>query len=383
MAREESARRRLMRFVTSAKGAVLTIGALAGAVGAVIALLPKHEHVPSTLKASFSKVTAFPNVDLQEYEERFASHPVAWIDGGGPHTPAALRVPYRLAAATSSATPAKPATPSDPPSASESPSAPSGEAEETPSDTSTSTTPSESTTSTTTTDSGETTDETTTTEESSGSGEEPSAPFKETDGVLARDGNGSDPEAEHAVVEALSEIEVPLQQIAAAKSPEGESTEGESTEGESAQVVVPEACESSSCAVTPMIDNALATDSDPVKAAREVATAFANSRGRVIDNKLYPSGVAVNYTIDLTGWADREARLEWSLWSQTEGRPLPRPWLRNVITKEIKPKVDNGSFAGQFWIPAPPRRGDYVVHLTVYDSDHVEHGEAETEPPFH
>jgi len=120
-----------------------------------------------------------------------------------------------------------------------------------------------------------------------------------------------------------------------------------------------------------------------VKAAREIANAFANSRGRVIGNKLYPSGVAVNYTIDLAGWADREARLEWSLWSQTEGRPLPKPWLRNVITKEIKPKVDDGSFSGQFWIPAPPRRGDYVVHLTVYDSDHVEHGEAETEPPFH
>ena len=132
-----------------------------------------------------------------------------------------------------------------------------------------------------------------------------------------------------------------------------------------------------------MIDNALATDPDPVKAARAVAHAFANSRGRVIGNKLYPSGVAVNYTINLAGWADREAKLEWSLWSQSEGRPLPKPWLRNVITKEIKPKVDDGSFSGQFWIPAPPRRGDYVVHLIVYDSDHVEHAETETEPPFH
>jgi hypothetical protein len=366
MAQEESARHRLTsarhrvtRFVTSAKGAVLTIGALAGAVGAVIALLPKHEHAPSTLKASFSKVTAYPNVDLQEYEERFASHSAARIDGRGSHPTAALRPPYRLVAATSLAA--------------------GGESEETTSDTSTSTTSSEPATSTTTTETSETT-ETTTTEESSGSGE---VPFKETNGVLVRDGNGSDPEAEHAVVEALSEIEVPLQQIAAAKSPEGEGTEGESTEGESAEVVVPKACDSSSCAVTPMIDNALATDPDPVKAAREIANAFANSRGRVIGNKLYPSGVAVNYTIDLAGWADREARLEWSLWSQTEGRALPKPWLRNVITKEIKPKVDEGSFSGQFWIPAPPRRGDYVVHLTVYDSDHVEHGEAETEPPFH
>src|ERR1700686_2937147 len=230
MAREESARQRLMHFVTSAKGAVLTIGALAGAVGAVIALLPKHEHAPSTLKASFSKVTVYPNVDLQEYEERFAPHPAARIDSGGTHPTAmlrapyrsggthptaVLRAPYRLVAATSSAI--------------------GGESEATPSDTSTSTTPSESTTSTTTTETSETT-ETTTTEASSGSGEAPSAPFKETNGVLARDGNGSDPEAEHAGGGALSEIAVPLQQIAAAKS-----SEGESKEGENAEVGVPEA----------------------------------------------------------------------------------------------------------------------------------------------
>jgi hypothetical protein len=202
--------------------------------------------------------------------------------------------------------------------------------------------------------------------------ESSSAPFKETEGVLARDGNGTDPEEEKAVVEDMSEIELTAEELTA-KSPEGES----------ATVAVPDACNSPPCAMTPMIDSALTYDSDPVKAAHAVAAAFADSRGRVVEGKLYPSGVAVSYTIDLAGFADREAILEWSLWSQSDGRPLPKSWLRNVIAKEVKPKADDESFSSQFWIPSPPSRGDYVVHLAVYDSDHVERGEVETAPPFH
>lgn len=360
MAQEEGAGHRLTRFVTSAKGAVLTIGALAGAVGAMIALLPKHEH--TTLKASFGNVAVSPNVDLEEYEERFASRPVAKV--GGPNSPPLLTVPYRLVDASS---------------ASGSSPKPVAETETAPAETSGEpTTTSDSTTTTETSDTTEdstTTTTTTTTEETSSSTEEPPspapAPFKETKDGLARDGNGTNQEEEQDVVNNISESQLSSEEL-----------EAESPEGESATVAVPDACNSPPCAMTPMIDNALTYDSDPAKAAHAVAAAFADSRGRVVDGKLYPSGVAVSYTIDLAGWAGREARLEWSLWSQSEGRPLPKPWLHNVIAKEIEPKVDNGSFSGYLWIPAPPRRGDYVVHLTVYDSDHVEHAETQT-APFH
>lgn len=374
MAQEESAGHRLTRFVTSAKGAVLTIGALAGAVGAVIALLPKHEHAPSTLKANFSSVAVSPNVDLEEYEERFASRPLAKV-GRGPHPPPLLTASYRLvdaAHASASVKPAAALAATDTPSAPESPPTQVAETETAPPETSTdSTTTSESTT---TTETSETTEASTTTEETSSSVEtSSSASFKETEGVLARDGNGTDPKAEQAVVNAMSKIEFSPNELAAAKAPEGES----------ATVAVPDACNSPPCAMTPMIDSALTYDSDPVKAARAVAAAFADSRGRVVEGKLYPSGVAVSYTIDLAGFAGREAILEWSLWSQSEGQALPKSWLRNVIAKEVKPKADEESFSSQFWIPSPPPRGDYVVHLTVYDSDHVERGEINTAPPFH
>jgi hypothetical protein len=370
---EQRIRQRITRFVTSAKGAVLTIGALAGAVGAVIALLPKHEPAPSTLKASFSRVTAYPNVDLEEYEERYASRAVGKIDGPGAHSPPVLTVPYRLVDATDARAAARPTASSDPASVSESPSAPEGVTETTSPDTSTEATETpESTTSTQTT---ETTEDSTTTEETSAPAEAPpaSAPFKEIDGVLARDGNGTDPAEEQAVVGALSEVELPAENVAGGLPPGSES----------ADVAVPDACNSPPCAMTPMIANALTYDPDTVKAARAVAAAFGDSRGRVTDNKLYPIGVAVNYTIELAGFKDREAILEWSLWSKSEGKPLPKRWLRNVIAEEIKPKAEDESFSSQFWIPTPHSRGDYVVHLTVYDSDHVEHGEAETEPPFH
>src|ERR1700704_798786 len=183
----ESLIKRLRRFLTSVKGVILTIGAIAGAVAAVLALLPKEEPVPP-IKASFSRVTAYPNVGLEEYEDRFESRDVAKSDGHG-HASPVLSVPYRLVGDTESNT--------------------------------TSTEVGESTVETTT----DTNVEPTTTEEPEPTTtvEAPphTAPFKETNAGLARSGNGTDPAKEQAIAEALSNVEVPLQQIkAAANSPE-------------------------------------------------------------------------------------------------------------------------------------------------------------------
>ncbi len=339
------AKQDLSRFFTSTKGAIATVGTLVAIVVGVYSLLPKHEPTPP-LKASFSRVTAYPNVALKEYEERYGSRAVAEISGSGSHSPPVLTVPYRLVDVTG------------PPE-------------------STSTETGETTVETTTETTSDSTEGPTTTEETepSGTGDVPPmpAPFKETNGVLARDGNGTDPAEEHAVAEALSNTPLPMQGVLAATPPQGGSTE----------LAVPDSCSTSSCAITSIIDDEVTYNSDPIKAARAVAAAFADSRGRVIGHKLYPSGAAVNYTIELVGFKDREAILKWSLWSKSEGKPLPRRWLRNVITKEIKPKGEDESFSSQFWIPTPHSRGDYVVHLTVLDREHVERGEAETEPPFH
>jgi hypothetical protein len=201
-------------------------------------------------------------------------------------------------------------------------------------------------------------------------------PFTDVNGVRTREGNGVPPQEVHAVAAALAGSTI-KPTPAAAKS------EAVPSATSSVQIEVPKSCAVSSCALTPLIDHALAYHSNPIVAARAVAAAFADSRGRVIHHKLYPHGVAVNYAVDLIGFSHHEAILVWSLWSKASGRPLPKAWLSNVIAKEVEPQREEESFSGQFWIPEPPSHGEYVVHLTAYDSNDIERGQGETEPPFH
>lgn len=397
---QETFWQRVTHFLSNTKNVVLTIGALAAAVSAVLVFWPKP---PPARTVHFGKVSVYPGVDLNEYEARFATHAVGQVESSPAHSPPGLVIPYRLARAASS-------IPTTEPTAATSESTTAHSASST-------TTGETSTTSTTHTTPGRaphSTSTTTTTnkvriEPTKTSGETTSTvpptsstPFKEIGGVPTREGTGAPPKPVHAAVETLSSINVPTSPPHAtqeAKAPSGqEGPTSSPPHGEagakapapgppriapSTQVAIPNACNSSSCAVTPLLDHALTYDPNPIDAARAVAAAFADSRGQVINHKLYPSGVAVNYTVDLVGFAHREAILEWSLWSEADERPLPSSWLRHVIAKEIKPQVEDESFSGQFWIPAPLPRGDYVVHLTMEDSEGLEYGETETEPPFH
>ena len=186
--------------------------------------------------------------------------------------------------------------------------------------------------------------------------------------ALARDGTGVSPTKTKETVKTLTHVNIPA---------------GESSRPTSTKVVLPSSCESSSCAVTPLIDHALTDDPDSARAAHAVAAIFADSRGDTIAHQLHPVGVAVNYKIHLSEFSHNQATLEWSLWSRSTKRPLPKSWLRNVIAREIKPQGEDETLSGHFWVPVPPPRGDYVVHLMLYDDSQVERDETETAPPFH
>jgi hypothetical protein len=81
-----------------------------------------------------------------------------------------------------------------------------------------------------------------------------------------------------------------------------------------------------------------------------------------------PIGVTVNFDVSLTGFQGDEAEIRWSLYS-AGGGAVPRDWLRDqrVLTVEAEAEEDSGS--GEFWAPLPSREGRYFIRFGVYDED--------------
>lgn len=377
---EVSRRRRARDFISSAKGMVLTAGTLASAVGAVMALVPKHHPTPapSVLDARFDDLTAYPDVSLDQYDARSAGSDAPTVEGAPSektHTGAAS---IRLLASTSPPR-ESPGTLKEAVEHSSNGEPPAANGSTTTTSTSSSSSSQVVTTLPATSTplhvvrhrpegSGSDSDTATGGDASTPSGDAGSSvtAFRHVEGALVKTGADVPSEKVTAVVEALTA---------------GSSLTTSQAEGGGA-VVLPSACKTS-CGATQEIEQALTDDPNPVKAAAAVAKAFANSRAEVIAHTRHPIGVAVSYTVDLEGFANSKATLKWSLWSARSNRPLPRRWWRDVIVAQIKPTVSHESISGEFWVPVPPKHGDYFVHLTLYDSNGVPHAKRDTRPLFH
>jgi len=131
-----------------------------------------------------------------------------------------------------------------------------------------------------------------------------------------------------------------------------------------------------------MVDKELSYDPNPIKAAQAVAAIFTNSRAEVVGHRLYPVGALISYTVKLDGFAGSQATLKWSLWSMTSRQPLPRSWWRDVIAAQIRPSVPDESISGKFWVPMPPRRGDYVVQVVLTNSEGIANATSDSAPPL-
>ena len=148
-----------------------------------------------------------------------------------------------------------------------------------------------------------------------------------------------------------------------------------------AKIALPTHC-GASCPLTPTVDQIIADGSNPAENARKLVSVFTHSRGRYIDHELHPLGADVEYTLKLTGFVGNDAILEWTLWSQSTGEPLPNSWWQRVIVKQVKPSRYEETTSGTFWAPIPPKRGDYSFHLVVYDAHGNRRGHGQT-PIFH
>lgn len=375
------------RRVLAAFAAVATI---TGAIAGVIALLPKSN---DTLTASVEALSARPEVSLEQYDVRAGSP----IDGTAQASTGIRAISYRLAAYTSRSRSRTPAAPSEPEHAEGSftgHASESGQLSRTPSRTTSTNGPED------VTSGGEESKDT-----SAGS---TSPHAKRTGGKITREplggsypkevpeaflaGQGADrhgaPAAESqrrvegaVVSEGEGKTTVDVGEVAGLIA-SGKAGEAPVHEAAAARIVLPRSCQTGSCGATQEIERALTYDPNPVKAAQAVAAVFKNSRSEVVGKRLYPVGAMVSYTVNLQGFAHKHATLQWSLTGGARKHPLPRPWWHDVVVAQIEPTVNNETLSGSFWVPMPPARGNYEVHLIVLDDRGIQHCERDT-APFH
>ena len=402
------------------------VGTITGAIAGVLALLPKHPEVQSI--ASFSGVTAYPEISLEQYDARESSAIVA-----SSHTASTGVIAYNLAAdttslPTSTSRAVEPASTTGSTPANTTPTTSTAEQPTTPTHTTPPTAP-------------------VPTEpvkppmnpveppikrkwkpvviapqkrpkRAGGRIKQrsPSAPYPQEEPVPSKVATAAPPKPQslHPVEGALlsegagvskGEVSQVLSLLdhAPTSTPAAGGTSGEvksdaqptsappttetaassATPGASAEVVLPSRCHSTVCGATQEIERALTYDPNPVKAAQAVAAVFNDSRAEVVGKRLYPIGAMVAYNVILQGFANRDLTLEWSLIGKANRRPLPRPWWRNIVVAHIKPTVNNESLDGTFWVPIPPEHGDYLVHLVLLDGNGVAHASSDSAPAFH
>jgi hypothetical protein len=394
-----STTRRVMAFVVA-------VGAVAGAISGVKALLPPSPGpipTPETLVARFGSVSAYPEISLEQYD---ASAGSGGVVKGSPKPAKTSAVTYLLAAdtmiAATGSTAGLQATSGTSASASTKtlsiPAAPTGRTSPPPTTLAIEKLRETSTERKYPIRSGGKIPTTTPAipypqQRSVPTAARVASPsrqsFHHVAGALVTEGAGAPKSKVAAVLDALSSADTSESEVSSA-NPEGtESTTTTESEapgsGTSSQPVLPalsKAC-LSSCGENQEIENALTYDPNPVKAAEAVAALFNDSRGEIVDKRLYPIGAMVSYTLELDGFAHSKETLEWSLLAAASGRALPRRWWRDVIVAHIEPTVNHESISGTFWVPVPPKRSDYVVHLVLLNADGVAYASSDSRPNFH
>jgi hypothetical protein len=381
---ESRARRvagRIKRFLSNTTSLVVGIGALAGAVAAVIALLPKPTE---TFEVSFGSVTAEPGVSLEHYEATATS-----LQGSPSPAPAGIVV-YRLAADRTVSPPVSATVASGEDKTSSEPTDTSTTSVTTvppPPITTTTSTGKTITTPPSTTTTGKTIPSTSSTPtsttgggtSSTGTPSSPALPSPSSvhsiGGADVAEGTGA-PEAEgSAVVKALEATPVP----SSAERP-SEPSEACSSPCEIRWLG---ATHGSSSGLNAIVEHELIYN-NPTRAAQALAARFANCQAKIEGHRLSPVGAVITYNLTLDGFAGRWETVSWSLESIKNGQEVPKCWWQGVRAEQIKPTVDHKSFTGEFWVPMPRRYGDYRVHVVLSGSGSgMTYQSKNSVPPLH
>jgi hypothetical protein len=96
---------------------------------------------------------------------------------------------------------------------------------------------------------------------------------------------------------------------------------------------------------------------------------LASSRMQPISGGQVPVGVTVNYDISLTGFRGRKVTIRWSL--RGPGGTVPLKWLKNEPIHWLRGEADKDSASDSFWVPIPKAKGPFKVRLGIYNGDNV------------
>jgi hypothetical protein len=105
---------------------------------------------------------------------------------------------------------------------------------------------------------------------------------------------------------------------------------------------------------------------------------LASSRMQPVSGGQAPVGVTVNYNISLTGFRGRTVTMRWSLYG-AGGSVVPLRWLKNEPIHWLRGEADKDSASDSFWVPIPKAKGPFKVRLGVYKGDNVRLDYADSE----
>jgi hypothetical protein len=109
---------------------------------------------------------------------------------------------------------------------------------------------------------------------------------------------------------------------------------------------------------------------DPATIARRLAKLLADTRKvPSAGGQVQPVGVTVNYKVSLTGFRGRRVNVRWSLYSAASGVQVPHDWLRNQPVHWLKGEAEKDSTSDSFWVPLPKIAGPFFVRVGVYNED--------------
>lgn len=94
-----------------------------------------------------------------------------------------------------------------------------------------------------------------------------------------------------------------------------------------------------------------------------------STRARSVSGRLEPLGVTLSFDLALDGFKDEQAAVRWSLYDAGARKRVPRDWLVNRRALVVRPEATFDRASGEFWVPAPKRKGPFFVRVAVYDND--------------
>lgn len=103
----------------------------------------------------------------------------------------------------------------------------------------------------------------------------------------------------------------------------------------------------------------------PDEAARRVVEVLGETRTQPQEGKQEPLGVLLDVNCDLQGLRGRPVVLTWEIFQAGGSAPLLGEWLRTTPAYRLRPTTEHDSASVDLWVPLPKEPGPYVVRLSL------------------